>query len=452
MSASFVMPGAAEMRATLRLALPVVVARVGFMMMGVVDTVMVGHLSSADLAATALGHLFVFGLSGFGMGVMMVVDPLVSQALGAGDVLTASRAVRRGLVLAVLMSVPTALVLLPGELALSLLEQPEEIRPLAAAYARVCIPSLPAFFVFIVLRQVLQAMERVRSIVLATFIANVVNAVTDWVLVFGIAGAPRLGVVGCAWATTLSRWTMLVLVVALAWRDLGPVIRRARGEGLAVLPVLRMVRLGAPIGVQLQLEFAAFAAIAVLMGWLGTVEMAAHQVALNLASVTFMVPLGVSMAAAVRVGRAVGRDDLHGMRQAATASLLAGGLFMACCGALFLALPATLAALYTTVSEVRGLAARLIPIAGVFQVFDGIQVVAAGALRGLGDTRSPMVINLVGFWVLGMPVGLVLTFRMDLGAPGLWWGVVAGLGSVAVFLVARLRQRLQARVERLHVE
>jgi len=259
-------------------------------------------------------------------------------------------------------------------------------------------------------------------------------------------------VVGRAWATTISRWAMLGAVFALAYRELTPLLRGRDHEALRVRPILRMLRLGTPIGLQLQLEFAAFAVIALLMGWLGTVEMAAHQVALNLASVTFMVPLGVSMAGAVRVGRAVGRGDDNGAREAAAASLLVGAGFMACCGAVFLSAPGLLAAAYTSVEEVRTLAARLIPIAGLFQVFDGLKVVAAGVLRGVGGTRSPMIINLVGFWLLGIPVSLLMAFRLDLGAEGLWWGLVAGLGSVAFFLVVRLASRLSGTLHRLEVD
>jgi MATE family multidrug resistance protein len=188
------------------------------------------------------------------------------------------------------------------------------------------------------------------------------------------------------------------------------------------------------------------------MGWLGTIEMAAHQVAINLASLTFMVPLGVGSASAVRVGHAVGRGDDPGARRAAAAALLCGVGFMACTALLFLALPGELASAYTSDLAVVGLAAALIPIAGVFQVFDGVQVVSSGVLRGLGDTRAPMIVNVLGFWLVGMPVSVWLAFPLGLGPRGLWWGLVAGLAVVALLLVARIARRLSHPLARVVVD
>jgi MATE family multidrug resistance protein len=213
-----------------------------------------------------------------------------------------------------------------------------------------------------------------------------------------------------------------------------------------------MVRLGAPIGVQFSLEFGAFGAIGVLMGWLGTEAMAGHQVALNLSSLTFMVPLGVSQASAVLVGQRVGREDPAGARRSAGAGLLLGVSFMTLAAIGFLLFPEALAAVYSGEAPVAAVAAALIPLAGVFQVFDGTQVVASGVLRGVGDTRAPMVVNLLGFWCVGMPVSLALGFGSGRGPVGLWWGLVAGLAAVAVFLLARVRVRLGRDLRRVEVE
>jgi MATE family multidrug resistance protein len=180
--------------------------------------------------------------------------------------------------------------------------------------------------------------------------------------------------------------------------------------------------------------------------------MAAHQVTINLASLTFMVPLGVAQATSIRVGLAIGAGDNDGARRAASAGLLIGAGFMSATGAAFIAAPRALAAAYTSAAEVVALAALLIPIAGFFQIFDGLQVVAAGALRGAGDTRAPLVVNLIGFWGLGLPASLLLAFRLDLGPAGLWWGLVVGLGAVAVFLLARVAWRFRGDIARLAVE
>jgi MATE family multidrug resistance protein len=314
------------------------------------------------------------------------------------------------------------------------------------------IPSTIPFFVFVVLRQTLQAMHLTRPIVWSIVLANLVNAVLNYLLIYGHAGFPALGVVGSALATTAARWLMTLMLFALSWGHLRPVLTPFSPEALEPVPLFRMLRLGLPIGSQMLLEFAAFAAIALLMGRLGTTQVAGHQVAINLASLTFMVPLGIASAAAVLVGNAVGRNDGYSVRRSARASLLCGAVFMCFTAAVFLIFPGFFARLYTTQASVLAIAVSLIPIAGVFQVFDGLQAVGAGVLRGLGDTRAPMIINVLGFWLFGMPVSIYLGFEAGLGPEGLWWGFVAGLGAVALLLLYRIRKRLRLAVSRMVVE
>lgn len=452
MPLAFALPTRDDLVAMARLAVPVVVVQVGLMLMGVVDTIVVGHLSAEALAAVALGNLYVITCVVFGLGVLIGLDPLVAQAVGADDRPAVRLAVQRGMVLAVVLSVPAMVALSLGGQVLVWLRQPSEIVPVAAGYALRAVPAVLPFYVFVVLRQTLQAHERMRPIVVTIVVANLFNAVLDYGLVFGAGPFPAMGALGSAWATTASRWLLAFLLLVLARRDLRPLFDRFERAVLRARPLARTVVIGAPVGGQLQLELTAFAVIALLMGFLGPVEMAAHQVAINLASLTFMVPLGLAAAAAVRVGHAVGRVDGEGARRAATASLVCGAGFMAVCGGVFLGLPGTLASLYTSVDGVRALAAALIPIAGFFQVFDGLQVVAAGVLRGLGDTRTPLAANLVAFWLLGIPVAALLAFRFGFGPEGLWWGLVAALGAVAAFLVARTAFLLSRPVARLVVE
>jgi MATE family multidrug resistance protein len=439
-------------RDVLALAAPMVAVQVGLMAMGVVDTVMVGRVSAANLAAVALGTLYFFFVSIFGMGVLMVLDPIVSQAVGARDEAGIARGVQRGLVLAAALSVVGALLLWPAGAVLTRLRQPPDVVPIAAAYVRTLIPGLLPFFLFFVLRQSLQAMGHVAPLVAAIVLANGVNAVLDWALIFGHLGAPAMGAVGAGWATSITRLLMTLGLLVGSWRWMRPYLEEFRDDVLQRGPVLRMLRVGAPIGVQHQLEFGAFGATALLMGTLGTVPMAAHQVAINLASLTFMVPLGIGGAAAVLVGRAVGRGDEPDARRAAGASLCIGVTFMATMAVLMLALPRPLARAYTDEREVVTLAATLIPIAGLFQVFDGTQVVAIGALRGLGDTRAPMLIGLVGFWMIGLPVSVGLGFFTRAGPLGLWWGFVAGLAAVAVLLLLRARAKFRGPLTRTVVD
>jgi MATE family multidrug resistance protein len=242
---------------------------------------------------------------------------------------------------------------------------------------------------------------------------------------------------------------MTLLLVAVGWPVLRDVLVPWRRDALRLAPLVRMLRLGSTIGLQQMLEFGVFAAIGLLMGFLGTPEMAAHEIALNLASLTFMVPLGVGAAAAVRVGHAVGEGDRFAARERAWTALACGVGFMLCASLAMLAIPGVLAAAYTDQPLVAAIAASLIPIAGVFQLFDGIQAVSAGVLRGLGDTRAPFVINLAGFWLCGFPVSVALAFGTPLRALGLWWGLAAGLAVVAGLLLVRVRRRLRGTLEAL---
>jgi MATE family multidrug resistance protein len=436
----------------MRLAIPIVIVQVGLMAMGTVDTIMVGHVSATALASVALGNLFFFFAVNFGMGGLLALDPVIAQAVGAGDAPAVARGLQRGVLLAAIVTIPTSLLLIPAIPIFEALQQPAEIIPDAAGYAWATIPGIFPFFAFIVLRQSLQAMERLAPIVTTIVIANLMNVALNWVLIFGNLGAPAMGPVGAALASSISRWCLVALMIILGWPVLRHHLRPLRSEALRLGPLLRMAAIGIPIGLQYSLEGGAFIVVALLMGSLGTVEMAAHQVAINLASLTFMVPLGVSSAAAVLVGQAVGRADPVSARRSAGAALLFGGGVMCVSALAFFVAPGLLARTYTTDESVIALASLLIPIAGVFQVFDGLQVVSIGVLRGVGDTRAPMVIAAIGYWLIGVPVSAYLGLRANLGAVGLWWGLVVGLAAVSLTLLVRVATRLRRELDRLSIE
>ena len=446
------LPTRGDLADLLRLALPVVVVQVGLMAMGVVDSIMVGHVSPTALASVAIGNLYFFGLAVFGMGVLMALDPVVAQAVGAGDEPTIARAVQRGLLLAVGLSVPTCVLLLTARRFLTWIGEPAAVIPDAARFARIMIPGVLPFFAFVVFRQSLQAMGRMRPIVLAIVLSNLLNALLDWVLIFGHLGAPAMGVPGSAWATTTSRWVMAALLLTLSWPELRHRLLPLRPEIAEWRPFVRMLVLGVPIGLQYALEWGVFGTVLLLMGRIGTVAVAAHQIAINVASLTFMVPLGISAAATVLVGHAVGRGDADGARRSAGAALATGVAFMALMALLFLLVPEAIARVYSEDAAVIALAATLLPIAGAFQIFDGTQVVSIGILRGLADTRAPFVIAVLGFWLLGFPVSLWLGFRTPLGPAGLWWGLVVGLAAVAVLLLLRTRARFRREIRRVVID
>ncbi len=444
------LPQRDHIRRTLRLALPVVTVQLGLRSMGLVDTLLVGHVSADALASVALGGVYDFTVLIFGMGILMSLDPLVSQAMGAKDEEGVALAVQRGLVLALALTIPSVLLLWPAADVLLWLGQPPEIAVDAGAYSRISALGALPFYVFVVLRQTLQARHEVRQIVLTIVAANVLNAALDWVLIYGHLGFEGDPVRGTSWATAGSRAAMAALLLVFAWPSVGPCVRPLRRAALRRGPLKRMLEIGGPIAVHFQLEFVAFAVIAVFMGWIGKRAIASHHVALTLASTTFMVPLGVSSASAVLVGNAIGRGDADDARRSAGAGMALGVGVMAIAGVVFLTLPEACARIFTSEVDVILMAATFLPIAGVFQVFDGAQVVASGVLRGAADTGVPMVLNLMGFWAVGLPASLYLGFvRAGDDPVGLWWGLAVGVGAVAVLLSVRIAWLLRGEVRRV---
>jgi MATE family multidrug resistance protein len=440
------------MRALATLALPVVTVEMGLMAMHVVDALFVGHLSATALAAVSLALAYYFTVVVIGVGTLVGLDALVSQAVGAGDDDAVRRALQRGLLLALGLCVPLALILWPTASVLRALQQPAEIIPIATRVVHISILGLPGALVFVVLRQTLQAMGRLRPILVTVVLANLINAACNWLLITGKLGAPALGIDGSAIASVIGRTALPLILLVLGHDVLWPLLRVREPRLFELQPLQRMLRIGLPVGVQYLLEVGIFNAVALLMGVQATATLAAHQVAINLASFTFMMPLGIGAAAAVLVGQAIGRDDAGAARRSAAAALTAGIMLSALTTALFLAVPALLASAYVREPGVIALAATLIPLAGVFQLFDGVQAVAGGALRGAADTRAAMIANIIGFWGIGLPIGLTLAFREGLGPRGLWWGLVIGLAAVAAVLLARLYHLFGGPLIRVHVD
>jgi multidrug resistance protein, MATE family len=447
-----VRPTGRDLRALITLALPVMAVEMGMMSMHVVDTLFVGHVSATALAAASLALIYFFTIVVVGTGTLVGFDALVSQAVGANDTAGVRRALQRGLLLGLALCIPLSLLLWPTEPILRALHQRPEIIPLATTFVHISILGLPGAMTFIVLRQTLQAMERIRPILWTVLIANIVNAVCNYVLITGRFGLPALGVNGSAVASVIGRITLPLLLLWSARDVLWPLLRERDPMLFALAPLGRMLRIGAPVGVQYLLEVGVFNAVALLMGAQATTTLAAHQVAINLASFTFMMPLGIGAAAAVLVGQAIGRGDADGARRAAVAALSVGLMVSTITSVIFLTVPRLLASAYVMEPAVIALAATLIPLAGVFQLVDGLQAVAGGALRGAADTHAAMIANILGFWAVGLPLGLYLSFSRGMGPTGLWWGLVAGLAAVAAVLLLRLRHRFGGALERVHVD
>ncbi len=440
-----------ELRGVVSLATPVVVVQLGMMMMSTVDTMMLGRVSANVLAAGALGASVSFGIGMLPMGMLMALDPLVAQAFGANDARGVATHFKRGLVSACALSIPVILIMMDLEPILRMLgQQPQIIEP-ATGYIRAMIPGMPAFLLFVVVRQTMQAMSIIRTSVYAIVFSNLINVVANYGLIFGHLGLPRLEAVGAGVASSVSRWTMLLSLVVLERKRLRALWPARRFRALRWVGYRQLLVIGIPIGFQMSLEMWLFMTVALLMGQLGAQELAAHQIALNLAAVSFMVPLGVAGAASTRVGNAVGRGDMSGARRAALVCLVVGGGVMSISALTFALAPHALARLYSDVPKVVGLAATLLPVAALFQVFDGLQVVGAGVLRGAGDTRVPAIIAFIGYWLLGLPLAYMAAFFFDRGPQGLWWGLTAGLMSVALLFLMRIVRTFRVDIAAIEV-
>lgn len=426
-----------ELKPMLRLAVPVVLAELGWMGMGIVDTIMVSPIGPAAIGAAGIGTSLHMAFAVFGMGLLLGLDTFVSQAYGAREVDDCHRWLVQGVWLAAIITVPLMLVCAAVLFAIpSLGFHPEVMPPLQGYFAIVLWSTFP-LLLYAAFRRYLQGMHIVTPVMFALISANVVNAVSNWLFIYGNWGAPAMGVPGAAWATFVSRvYMLIVLFVAIVVYD------RWRKSGLPAVSwrldtarLSRLVRLGFPAASQVTLEVGVFAAATALAGQLDPVSSASHQIALNIAAFAFMVPLGVASAGAVRVGNRIGARDPQGARRAGWTAIGLGVSFMAGAGVLFLVAPRFLIGLFSREPSVLALGASLLFVAAVFQLFDGLQAVATGALRGLGDTRTPMVTNLAGHWLLGLPMGYTLCFPLGLGVIGLWWGLSAGLIVCGVVLL-----------------
>ena len=436
-----------EVAASLRLAGPVVVAQLGQISMGFVDTVMVGRLGTEALAAVALGNTVFFFPFIVCMGVMAAVGPMVSQAFGAGEHQVVERSTRQGLWLAVVICVPAFLALRTIEpLLLAIGQEPATVATAQAYLKAITWGFLPGVW-FMGLRGFAEALGRPWPVTLITLVGVGVNIGANAVLMYGLFGAPALGVVGTGWASAIVFWFMFIALAVFVGQ--APVF-----EGYRIFSDLRrpdghffreLFRIGWPIGVSYGVESGLFTLTALLMGLLGTTALAAHQVALQCAAITFMVPLGIGIATSVRVGQAVGQRDTEGVRWAGYVGIGLALLFMIGTAVAFWTLPEAIISIYLDVNdpsrrETVELAVALLGVAAVFQVFDGLQVAASGALRGLKDTRVPMAIAFFSYWILGLSAGYLLGFVLEQGAVGLWWGLVLGLSSAALLLVFRFRR------------
>jgi MATE family multidrug resistance protein len=428
---------AVEMRPSLALAGPVVAAELGWISMAIVDTLIVGRLGAEAIGAVGLGSTTFFTIVVFGMGLLLGLDALVSQAFGAGDIADCHHSLFQALYLVAIMTPALMLVTLGMAPGLAWLGVEPSVLQATTRYLIPTVWGTGPLLLYAAFRRYLQGMGRVQPVMFALVSANIVNALGNYALVYGHWGLPALGVQGSGWATTISRVYMAgVLIAYTIWHD------RKYQTGLKDLAwqpdlarLKRLIGLGLPAALHVTAEVGVFASATALAGRFDAVALAAHQLVLNVSSVTFMIPCGLASAGAVRVGHALGRRDPESASIAGWTTLALATGFMSIAALVFCLLPVPMLRAFTDDPRVIAQGVILFYVAGAFQVFDGVQGVTCGNLRGTGDTHTAMFANLFAHWAVGLPIGYVLAFPLGMGVLGLWIGLATGLILAAVVLI-----------------
>ena len=428
----------------MRLAAPLALAELGWMAMGVVDTIMAGPLGPAAVGAGSLGAMMFFPIAICGTGLLLGMDTLVAQSFGRGDLRDCRRTLVNGVWLGAALSPLLVLVLWATIPLLRAVGTNPRALAIFEPYLKALTIGVLPLLLHTAFRRYLQAVNLVKPITFALVSANLINIAGDWALMYGHCGAPALGVPGSGFSTSISRTYMAaVLLGAILWHE------RKSGNLLFAISwwpdstrLRRLVTLGLPAAGQILFEGAVFGIVTAMAARLDEASLAAHGIAVNVISTTFMVPLGISSAAAVRVGQACGRKDPHAAATAGWTALLLSATFMSAAGLVLWLLPQMIVRIYIRDAAVVTMGGLLLRIAAVFELFDGLQVTATGALRGLGDTRTPMLAHLIGYWLIGLPTAYVLCFPLGWGAPGIWVGLSAALILIGASLALVWRRAI----------
>ena len=431
-----------EIKTTFLLAYPVMLSQLGQVAVGVADSMMVGRLGALELAASSLANSIFFVALMFGIGISMGLTPLVSNAFGKGKTNQISRLFSNSLLINFLAGVALFGLVLLFSQSLSLLNQPEEVEALALPFLLIITASLIPLMVFQTFKQFVEGLSQTKQAMFITIAANLVNVFLNWLLIWGHWGFPELGFLGAAWATLISRVLMMVLMggyvlTSKRYNDFKIQIFRFKPNWTLCQ---RILKIGIPTGFQFIFEVSAFSAAAIMMGWISVNALAGHQIALNLASISYMMATGVATAGMIRVSHYIGKEDYVGMKEVGRVVFGMVAAFMFVCALLFFAFRFYLPTLYIDDPEVISLAASLLILAGFFQISDGIQVVGLGVLRGMEDVKVPTLVTFFAYWALGLPLGYLLAFKFAFGESGIWIGLLIGLTITAALLFYRFEQ------------
>lgn len=416
-------------------------SQLGHVMMGVTDNIMVGHVGVTSLAAAGLALVAFNFLFLFGIGVSFAITPLVAEAHGENNDSKIIDVMRHGVIINGVNGVVLFSVVYFGKNVLYHLNQPVEVVDLAIPYLNIVAFSLIPVMIFQSYKQFAEGLSRTQLAMIVIFATNIINIGLNYIFIYGHAGAPAMGLVGAGWATLISRFLMMAMIILYIYYS--PTFYAYRSgfsfEKYSKRLFNTLLSLGIPSGFQFILEVAAFDFSLVMMGWLGKETLAAHQIAINLATISYMTTAGLAASATIRVGYFLGKKDVINMRLAARTLLGMAIAIMACWSIIFIAGRYLLPSLYVDNENVISIASTLLIVAGLFQLADGTQVVSAASLRGLQDVFVPSIFILIAYWVIGLPVGYWLAFHTDYGAVGIWIGLLLGLTLTAIAMFLRFR-------------
>lgn len=432
-----------EISKTIQLAYPVIIGQLGIIMMGVVDSIMVGRLGSVPLAAASLGNSLIFIILIVGIGCSIVISPLVAILVGGKRYTECGVYFRQSLLVNVLLSFAMIAVIFIGVNFIYKLNQPPEVIEFTVVYMSIVGLSALPLMIYQTYKQFIEGLSIMKPAMVIAILANIINAFANWVLIFGELGFPKLGLAGAAWATFSSRVFMAVAIMIYVMKNEKfkqfDVTFHFRGINFPIIK--KILRLGLPSGFQYFFEVGAFSFAVIMIGWIGANELAAHQIAINLASISFMAVLGISQAASIRVGNAMGEQNVAKIRKAGFTGIALGASIMSLAGISFILLNNFLPTLYIDDEAVISIASRLIIIAALFQLSDGTQAVGIGVLRGLTDVKGPTIITFVAYWIISLPIAYILAFNFNLGVDGVWIGLLIGLTASAILLTLRFNYK-----------
>ncbi len=423
------------------LAYPVMLSQLGHTMVGVADSVMVGQLGAEPLAAAALANVIFHVLMTFGIGVSFAITPLVAAADGEGNIEKSASTLKHGTLINFIISLLLVLLVFAGGQGLRFMDQPEKVLELALPYLGIVTASIIPLMLFQSGRQFAEGLSQTRQAMIVTISTNVVNVGLNYLLIFGKMGFPALGLNGAGYATLISRILMAIVIWTYLKKSnrFDAYFKVMNSIKLGWAKVRQMLRIGLPAGFQFLFEVGAFGFSAIMIGWLGTKQLAAHQIAINMVSMSYMMASGLAAAATIRVGNQLGKKDFPTLRKAAFSIFIMVIIFMSFFAVTYFLGRNFFPGLYIHDSEVIEIASSLMVIAALFQISDGIQVVGLGSLRGLADVKIPTLITFIAYWIIGLPLGYVLGFTFNLGVSGIWYGLSLGLTVAAIMLFIRFK-------------